>query len=176
MTEEEFKRLAQQRAQAADKELARDGVKLRAPIPKREEEEAKARAKMRDDEERSGKRNKGKKGGKGGREDRDDVCKAYVDHRSADAHDAAAAEAQKWALLKDQSEEATSASLLSVRGAPMLTCCAAHSQITLADRKPSGKGGGKGKKNRNGKGKGGGGGKGKGKGEGGRNAGGRGLV
>ena len=43
MTEEEFKRLAQQRAKAADKELARDGVKLRAPIPKREDEEAKAR-------------------------------------------------------------------------------------------------------------------------------------
>ena len=43
MSEEEFKRLAQQRARAADKELERDGVKLRTPIPKREEEEAKAR-------------------------------------------------------------------------------------------------------------------------------------
>ena len=43
MTEEEFKRLAQQRARRADEELARDGVKLRAPPPKREEEEAKAR-------------------------------------------------------------------------------------------------------------------------------------
>ena len=109
MTEEEFKRLAQQRAQAADKELARDGVKLRAPIPKREEEEAKARAKMKEKqtEQEQGKRNKGKKKGKGGH-DEVPAPKAYVDHRSADAHDAAAAEAQKWAELKEQSEEVIS--------------------------------------------------------------------
>jgi len=108
MSEEEFKRLAQARAKAADNELARDGVKLRAPIPKREEEEAKARAKAKEEEDRRDRRQRDRESKAEKQQQNSEAKQAasgYVNGSSAEARAAAASEAALWAERKEQSEE-----------------------------------------------------------------------